>query len=151
MDEKTKPVNLSKFLSNPALVAGFRGGEIPTQISELSQDDLSAYLNSLNGKILEIDRKILPLEALKEKGMNFLASAPSFIQEIFKWLLSLPIVGDIFAKFLGYSDGDMAIEGVGKELEERKSLNILAQLSKNGMPESSDPESKKLIKIELIK
>jgi hypothetical protein len=118
--------NPSVLLSNTKAIAGYNSGDITTDIPEMSKPELDQYIKTLNGDIRKIDAKIFPMEMIKEKGMNFLAEAPSFLVEFFKWLLSF----DFIAKLLGYKDGTDALGLIDEELKQRKSLNILREFGK---------------------
>jgi len=64
------------------------------------------------------------MEQIKEQGMNFLANAPSFLVDFFKWLLSF----DFIAKFLGYNGTQEEREWqLDNELKQRRSLGILQE------------------------
>ncbi len=106
LSKTPKPTGLDEFLSNPEKIARYDGtGNISPDIQEMSNAEKADYIKNLNNRILEVDGKIVPLETIREKGMDFVATAPDWLQEIFKWLLSLPLIGNLLASFLGYKDG----------------------------------------------
>lgn len=112
------------LLSNPKAIAEYNGGEIPTNITEMNPVDLKAYIASLNGEVRKIDAKILGMEQIKEWGMNFLANAPSFLVDFFKWLLSF----DFIAKIFWYSGTkEERAATLDEELKQRRSLGILKE------------------------
>ncbi len=82
--------------------------------------------------------------------MNFVATAPNWIQEIFTWLLKLPLIGNLLASFLGYKDGTEALSSMGEELRQRKSLLTLREFrTKN--PDGSENTGPLGGKIDLLK
>lgn len=107
---KTRPTGLESFLANPRAIALYDGsGKISQDIMQMSPQEKGEYIKNLNNRVLEIDGKIVPLEALREKGMDAIATAPNWMQDIFKWLLSLPLIGNLLASFLGYKGGKEAL------------------------------------------
>lgn len=77
---------------------------------DMTPEELQRYITGLNGKILEIDRRVLPLEDLRERGMDFIASGPDFLRDILKWIFEkLPFIGNMLASFLQYKDSDDAL------------------------------------------
>lgn len=128
--KETLPVEL---LANPKAIAEYNGGEIPTNITAMSSVDLKTYIASLNGEVRKIDAKILGMEQIKEWGMNFLANAPSFLVDFFKWLLSF----DFIAKIFGYSGTKEDREAtLDEELKQRRSLGILKEFG--DIPDTSE-------------
>lgn len=118
--------NPAVLLSNPKAIAEYNGGEILEGIQEMNKTDLSQYIATLNGDVRKIDAKIFPMEDIKEKGMNFLSDAPSFLVDFFKWLLKFEFI----AKLLGYKDSKDALGSIDEEFRQRKSLNVLREFGK---------------------
>lgn len=148
---KKNTPELGLLLSNPQAIASFNGGEVPTGIEKMKPEDMEVYMKSLNGKILDIDRRILPLEQIRERGMDFLASGPDFLKDIFRWLLELPFIGKMLAMFLGYSNQKEAISGLDEELRQRKSLNTLREFGMVTDVDGKVREGKYMGKIDLLK
>lgn len=143
LDTKPAPSGLKGFLSNPRAIAEYDGsGEIRTNITEMSSQEKAEYVKNLNNRVLEIDGKIVPLETIREKGMDFVSTAPDWIQSILKWLLELPLIGNLLASFLGYKDGAEAIGGMGEELRQRRSIVTLRKLGKTTDAEGKEHEGK---------
>lgn len=72
------PIGLAGFLSNPRTIARYDGsGTIAADIAQMTDTDNAEYVKNLNAKVLEIDGKIISLESVREKGMDFVATAPS--------------------------------------------------------------------------
>lgn len=145
------PAGLDKFLGNPRSIAAYDGsGTIITDIAIMNDAEKAEYVKNLNKKVLEIDGKIISLEGLREKGMDFVATAPNWMQDIFKWLLSLPFIGNLLASFLGYKDGTEALTGMGEELRQRKSVLALKEFRTQN-PDGSKHEGKYAGKIDILK
>lgn len=132
--EKDTPKMLA-FLSNPQIIADFNGGEMPSGTDAITKENLESYIESLNGQILKIDKKIFPLETIREQGMDALANAPSTLKDIFRWMLELPLIGKMLAMFLGYKDQKEASESIDEELRQRKSLSVLREFGDITPPE----------------
>lgn len=122
-----KNPNPKTLLSNPKAIAAYTGGEISPDIEEMKPDELRAYIASLNGDVRKIDEKVFPMEEIKEKGMNFLANAPDFMVNFFKWLLSF----DFIAKFFGYPGTEEERNALfDEERRQRRSLLLLKEFGK---------------------
>lgn len=122
-----KDNNPAVLLSNPDAIAKYNGGEISQDIQEMNDADLKEYIKGLKGNIRKIDEKVFPMELIKEKGMDFLANAPSFLVDFFKWLISF----DFVAKLLGYSGTKEERESQFEdERRERRSLGLLREFGK---------------------
>lgn len=134
---KTKPVGMDGFLSDPRSIARYDGsGKIDPNIAPMNEISKANYLKDLNNRVLKIDGKIIPLENMRERGMDMVAKGPGWLQEIFKWLLELPFIGNILASFLGYKDGAEALGSVDEELRQRKSVTVLREFSQ--VPDMSE-------------
>ncbi len=142
--EKTPaPVGLAGFLSNPKEMSKYDGtGNIRPDIIAMTAEDKTEFTKQLHEKVLNIDGQIIALQDLKEKGMNFLSIAPSWVQSILKWLLE-SVFGNFLALFLGYSSKEEALSGMGEELKQRKSLMALRQFGEIVSTDDQGKEQKK--------
>lgn len=142
--EKTPaPVGLVGFLDNPKEMAKYDGsGNIRPDIIAMTNDDRAEFTKQLHEKVLNIDGQIISLQALKEKGMDFIAIAPSWVQSILTWLLK-SVFGDFLASFLGYANGKEALTGMGEELKQRKSIVDLRQFGDITSADEQGKEQKK--------
>lgn len=144
--------NPSLLLSNPEEIAKYEGGEVSTDIREMSPIDMKKYIESLKWNVHKIDDKIFPMEQVKEQGMNFLAHAPDFLVTFFKWLISF----DFIAKLLGYSGTETERNWqLDEELRQRKSIITLREFGKvsdisEGKIEGTKKEGKYSGKIKIL-
>lgn len=148
---KKKPAGLSAFLSNPRAIAEYRSGNIPADIAAMSNEEKSRYVSDLNNRVLEVDGKVVSLEAFREKGMDMVATAPEWMQNIFKWLLKLPIIGNLLAGFLGYKDGSDALGLMDEELRQRRSIVTLREFGKKPGADGKETDGKYAGKISALK
>lgn len=140
------------ILDNPKALAAYTGGDIDAQMVPMDQSSLRQYVLSLNTEVLTIDRRILPLETIKEQGMEFLANGPGFLVDFLRWIFeSLPFLGNIIAKMMGYRDIDDANKGLDDELRQRKSLGVLREFGRVTEVTGAVRDGKHMGKIELLK
>lgn len=139
--------NPAVLLSNPDAISKYNGGEISQDIKEMSDTDLKEYIKGLKGNVSKIDAKVFPMEMIKEKGMDFLANAPSFLVDFFKWLLSF----DFIAKLLGYSGTKEEKESqFEEERRQRKSLGLLREFGKVTSVEGKTRDGENSGKIKML-
>lgn len=150
--EKGNTPEVHKLLDNPQVLAWYNGGVVEGNVMDMTPEELQRYITGLNGKILEIDRRVLPLEDLRERGMDFIASGPDFLRNILKWIFEkLPFIGNMLASFLQYKDSDDALRWIDDELRQRRSLSVLRQFGRVTDMEGKEKDGEYTGKIDILK